>query len=79
MSRVVLEILGVSRPQQLQEVEALVGRYCLYRKGTDSGQFLNCDRARADLLMVNLNLIPGVKARILGDPIPPSGSLPPAP
>ena len=57
-----------ARQAQLQEIEQLVGRHRLYEKGTDSSRYLDFrDRAEADLAMVNLNLIPGVKARILGE------------
>jgi hypothetical protein len=65
MKRVTLEIRV--RQAQLREVESLVGSNRLYKKGTDSSQYLDLrDRAEADLLVVNLGLIPGVKARILG-------------
>ena len=65
MATVTLEILVC--PHCLPEVEALVGSNRLYRRGTDEGLLLACrDRAEADLLAVNLNLTPGVKARILG-------------
>gem|GEM_PF-4070939 len=65
MHRVTLEIR--LRPAQLREVESLAGSHRLYRKGTDYSWYLDLpDRAEADLAMVNLELIPGVKVRILG-------------
>lgn len=65
---VTVELAGADRPHLIQEVEQLVGRHQLYRKGTNPEQYFDCrDRAEADLVVINLNLVLGVKARILGD------------
>ena len=64
MDRVTVEIAA---PQcALAEIEALVGRARLYRKGTNPEWYANLERDLADLVVVNLNLAPGVKARIMG-------------
>jgi hypothetical protein len=65
---VTVEITGRNLWRRINEVEAFVGSRRLYLKGTDSSRYLDCqERAEADLLVVNLNLMPDVKARILGE------------
>jgi len=52
---------------RLSEIEALVGTGRLYLKGTSQERYVDCrDRAEADLLALNLNLMDGVQARICG-------------
>ena len=65
--RVTIEIRSSGAWRRMNEIEALVGANRIYLKGTDSGRYLDCrDRAEADLLVTNLNLMPGVRARVLG-------------
>jgi len=48
------------------EVEELVGSHRLYRKGTNQEWYLDFqERPEADLVLVNLNLLPGVEAHYL--------------
>jgi hypothetical protein len=47
-------------------VEALLGTHRLFRKGTNPEWYANLPRDVADLAVVNLNLTPGVVARIMG-------------
>ena len=64
---VTIEITGAEKPCSLKEVEAEVGVNRLRRRGTDDGWFVDYrDRESADLVVINLNCIPGVKARICG-------------
>ena len=61
-----VEIRGANSRQRLEEVESLVGHNRLYRRGTDRELLLDCREAsEANLLAVNLGLIPGVQARAL--------------
>ena len=61
-----LEIKGADRPQQLKEVEHLVGSNRLYQRGTDRALFLDCRAIEEPyLLAINLGMIPGVSARVL--------------
>jgi hypothetical protein len=51
-----------------EDIESLIGRDRLYLKGTNPEMYVNFrDRATADLAVVNLNLIPGIRARICGE------------
>jgi hypothetical protein len=64
---VTLKISGDRQWKRLAEVEALVGRERLYRKGTDQEFFVDfAERSRASMALKSLNLIPGVWAQILG-------------
>lgn len=68
---VTVEISQPSSRRDLKEIESLVGRNFLYDKGTNRELYADFqDRLRADLIVVNLNLLPGVKARIMQDPLP---------
>ena len=62
-------ISGVSSPQRFDQLmEVLPGRV-LYQQGTDQRLLVDLpSRELADLAVVNLNLLPGVHALILGDP-----------
>ena len=63
-----VEISGPNLWRRLNEVEAFVGTNRLYKKGTDSSRYVDCrDREQANFLVINLNLMPEVHARILGD------------
>jgi hypothetical protein len=64
MERVTVEIVVADRA--LREVEALLGTHRLFRKGTNPEWYANLPRDVADLAVVNLNLTPGVVARIMG-------------
>lgn len=55
-----------ARDHTLPEVEQVVGAAHLYRKGTNREWYANLGREQADLAVVNLNLIPGVRAKIMG-------------
>ena len=58
-------------PRQVREVETLMGSERLYRKGTSPEWYLDLpSREQADLLLANLNLLPGLRCRILGEPPP---------
>jgi len=58
---------GQPKRAPIGEIEREVGTARLYIKGTGDGWYVDCrDRAQADLLVVNLNLIPDIKARICG-------------
>lgn len=59
-------IKGANSEHRLNQIEEVVGKHRVYLQGTFPD--LLCDFARrewADLAVVNLNLIPGVKAEIL--------------
>lgn len=59
-------IEGARKHQHFQEIEGFVGTGRLYLKGTDQAYFVDYqDRASADLAVVNLNQIEGIKARLL--------------
>lgn len=63
-----LEIKGMHRRSQLLQVRALVGENRLYSKGTDPNLYVDYRlRSEAHLVLVSLNHLHGVKARILGD------------
>ena len=63
-----IQIKGATSRPRLKEVHDLVGQNRLYRQGTDASLYLDLrDRSEADLLATSLNLIPGVRARILPD------------
>jgi hypothetical protein len=64
VERVTVEI--AARRHALLEVEDLLGKDRLYRKGTNPEWYANLPRDVADLQVVHLNLIPGVRARIVG-------------
>jgi len=75
MHPVTLEISGPRYHLRLNEISALVGSNRLYLKGTNRAHYLDCrDREEADLLLVNLRNMDGVKVRILGDPLDPPPS-----
>ena len=64
---VTVEINLLRSRERQEEVESYLGHNRLYRKGTNEAQYLDFqERAQADLAVVNLNLMPQVKARILG-------------
>jgi len=66
---VTLEIYGVNRPSQHREMQEILGPYRVYRRGTDLQYLVDFHRREeAHLAMVNLNQLPGVKARIAGEP-----------
>jgi hypothetical protein len=63
-----VEIKGVRTPDQFDEVRRIVGGHP-YRQGTEENLFADFPyRDSADLAIVNLNLVPGVRARISGEP-----------
>lgn len=70
---VTVEIRVPRNRVRLEEVEEYLGSNRLYRKGTDESHYANfLERSQADLAVVNLNSMPGVKARVLdGSPDPP--------
>jgi hypothetical protein len=64
---VTIEIQGIRR-QNLAEVRSLLQARRLYRKGTDPGEYADFqERSEAHLAIANLNLLPGIKARVLGE------------
>lgn len=64
-----LQIKGAQGPERLKDIQEIVGGVHLYRKGTDLEWYADfSNREWANLSMVNLNLIPGIKASILSDP-----------
>ncbi len=67
---VTVVIYGANCHRRINEVSAFVGSNRLYLKGSDQAYYLDArDRAEADMLVHNLNLMsPEVHARILGDP-----------
>jgi len=51
-------------------MQEILGPYRVYRRGTDLQYLVDFHRREgAHLAMVNLNLLPGVKAQIAGEPI----------
>jgi hypothetical protein len=61
---VTLEIHGL-RKENRKEVEWEVGSHRLYLKGTNPEEYVDLERSQADLALVNLNLIPGIRAKLL--------------
>jgi hypothetical protein len=65
VQRITVQIAGKNLWRR--ELEQFVGSNRLYLKGTDASRYVDCrDRAEADLVVANLNYLPGVQARILG-------------
>ena len=63
-----LQIKGPRHRSQLLELRQLVGENRLYSKGTVPSLFVDYRRrSEAHLVLVALNHLHGVKARILGD------------
>jgi hypothetical protein len=63
-----VSVRGVSSPQRFQQLREVVPGRSPYRQGTDPTLLLDFQRREeADLAVVNLNLLPGIQARILGD------------
>ena len=63
-----LQIKGMRHRSQLLELRQLVGENRLYSKGTDESLYVDYRlRSEAHLALTNLNLMHGVRARILGD------------
>jgi hypothetical protein len=65
---VTLEISHLSKPHQFWELRHLVDLNRLYRKGTDLKNYLDLEEqspASLELLVLKLEQIPGLKARVL--------------
>jgi hypothetical protein len=68
MSRITLQISLPSDQQSHQRVREVLSPYQPYLKGTDLEWYVDFqDRATAHLRMVNLNQLPGVKAKVFGE------------
>jgi hypothetical protein len=60
------ETLASTKSERFKEVETVVGPSRLYRKGTGIELFADYgNRDHADLAMVALNYLPGVRAEIV--------------
>ena len=66
MSIVTLAIYGANDIWKLAEVRKLLECTRYYRKGTDKCIYVDLERSRAHLIMVNLNNTPGIRAEIIG-------------
>jgi hypothetical protein len=64
---VTVEIRGANW-RNLKEIRSIVGAARLYTKGTNNPEdYVDFqDLSRAQLAVVNLNLVPGIQARVVG-------------
>lgn len=61
-------IVQIQFPKEMERaVRAAVELHHPYQMGTDKELYVRTERAGADLLVANLNLIEGVKAKLFGE------------
>lgn len=65
---VTLQISNIRTAEAFREVSGCVGFNRLYRKGTDPDWYADyLERSEAQMAIVTLGYVPGVRARIMGD------------